>query len=111
MVSRLPPNEARAILEQSELKPYTASTTCTMDALLLKLEGAAAQGYATAFGEFYQGDLSIAAAVLDAKAQPVCAFNISVSSARYSPAEATERFAPLVVAAATSVSQSVASLI
>ncbi|MCO5091321.1 IclR family transcriptional regulator [Bosea sp. (in: a-proteobacteria)] len=111
MLSRMAPAAARAVLEQSDLKPYTASTTYMLDALIGKIEASAAQGYATAFEEFYHGDLSIAAAVLDAKAQPLCAFNISVSSTRYTPEEAKARFAPLVVAAAASVSQNVASLV
>lgn len=110
MLSRMPLAAARAILQQSDLKAYTPSTTCTLEALLEKLEISAAQGYATAFEEFYHGDLSIAAPVLDAKAQPLCALNISVSSTRYTPEEARTRFAPLVMAAAASVSQSVATL-
>lgn len=110
MLSRMPPAAARAVLEASDLKPYTASTTWTLEALLEKLETSAAQGYATAFEEFYHGDLSIAAAVLDAKAHPLCAFNISVSSTRYTPEEAKARFVPIIMAAAASVSQTVTGL-
>jgi DNA-binding IclR family transcriptional regulator len=65
ILSRLPSHEARNILKRSNLKAFTPYTTYRMDDLLKKLEISAAQGYATAFDEFYHGDLSIAAAILD----------------------------------------------
>ena len=76
-----------------------------MDDLLKKLEASATLGYATAFEEFFLGDLSIAAAILDQNRRPVGAINIAVSRARFSPVDAEKRFSPLVVAAALSVSQ------
>lgn len=109
MLSRLQPTEAKTILRRSDLKPYTASTTWKIDALMKKLADSAARGYATAFEEFYHGDLSIAAAVLDSRAHPLCALNIAVSRARFTSAEAEARFSPLVVSAAVAVSQSVAA--
>ncbi|SMF57070.1 transcriptional regulator, IclR family [Tistlia consotensis] len=105
LLSRLPRGEALALLERCELKPYTPQTTWRLEDLLAKIELSAARGYATAFEEFYRGDLSVAAAILDAKGRPIGALNIATSSARFQPAEAEERFAPLVVAAALSISQ------
>jgi len=105
ILSRLPSNEARHILKRSNLKAFTPYTTYRMDDLVKKLEISAAQGYATAFDEFYHGDLSIAAAILDQNRWPIGAINIAVSRTRFSPEEAVERFSPLVVAAALSLSQ------
>jgi IclR family pca regulon transcriptional regulator len=105
MLSCMAPDEARAILKRSDLRAYTPSTTWQMDKLAEKLAVATERGYATAYEEFYHGDLSIAAAALSSKQEPACAVNIAVSRARYTPREAEDRFAALVVAAARSISQ------
>jgi DNA-binding IclR family transcriptional regulator len=104
MLSQLPAAEAVAILNRSELKAHTPHTTCRLKDLLKKLEVTAARGYATAFEEFFVGDLAIAAPIL-APNGPAGAINISVPKARFSREEAEERFSPLVTAAAQSVSQ------
>lgn len=105
MLSCMTPDEARAILKRSDLRAYTPTTTWQMNKLMDKLALSAARGYATAYEEFYHGDLSIAAAALSSKQEPSCAVNIAVSRAHYTPEAAEERFAALVVAAARSISQ------
>lgn len=105
ILSRLSKGEAAAILERSELKAHTPSTTWRMPDLIEKIRLSAQQGYATAFAEFYYGDGSVAAAILDANGRPEGAVNIAVSLSRYSPEEVKEKLAPLVVAAAYSISR------
>lgn len=104
MLSRLPRDEARGILARSELKAFTPNTTFRLRDLLKKLDVSAARGYATAFEEFYHGDLSIAAAILDVRGYPIGAINVAVSRSRFSPEEAERQFASLVVGAASSIS-------
>lgn len=104
ILSQLPPSEVADILNRSELRAYTPHSTCRLKVLLKKLEISAARGYATAFEEFFLGDLAIAAPIL-AQDGPAGAINISVPRARFSREEAEEKFSPLVVAAAQSVSQ------
>ena len=105
ILSRLPAVEAAALIDRMDLKPYTPTTTWKRDELLAKIAKSAVSGYATAFEEFYHGDLSVAAAITGSGGVPVGALNIAVSRARFTPEEMEERFAPLVVAAAGSVSQ------
>jgi IclR family transcriptional regulator, pca regulon regulatory protein len=105
ILSQLPLEEARDTLERSDLKAFTPHTTYRMEDLLKKLEITAARGYATAFEEFFLGDLSIAAPILDQNRRPVGAINIAVSRARFSSVEAEKRFSPLVVTAALSISE------
>ncbi len=105
ILSRLPAAEAAALVDRMDLKPYTPTTTWKRDELLAKIAKSAVSGYATAFEEFYHGDLSVAAAITGSGGMPVGALNIAVSRARFTPEEMEERFAPLVVAAAGSVSQ------
>jgi len=109
MLSCMKSDEARAILKRSDLRAYTPTTTWQMDKLMDKLARSAARGYATAYEEFYHGDLSIAAAALSSKQEPTCAVNIAVSRAHYTPEAAEERFSALVVAAARSISQGLPS--
>jgi DNA-binding IclR family transcriptional regulator len=104
ILSQLPPSEAGDILSRSELRAYTPHTTCRLKDLLKKLETSAARGYATAFEEFFLGDLAVAAPILTQNG-PAGAINISVPRARFSREEAEEKFSSLVVAAAQSVSQ------
>lgn len=104
ILASLPADEANAILDRSPLHPYTPHTTWQPDALREKLQKSAVQGYATAFEEYFYGDLSVAAPVLDANGRPYGAINIAVSRSRYTPEEAEQRFSALVTAAARSIS-------
>jgi IclR family transcriptional regulator, pca regulon regulatory protein len=105
ILSQLPLAEARDILNRSDLKAFTPHTTYRMEDLLERLETTAVRGYATAFEEFFLGDLSIAAPILDQNRLPVGAINIAVSRARFSSVEAEKTFSPLVVTAAASISK------
>lgn len=105
ILSRLPPVEALQLLQRSPLQAFTTQTVHTVDALVERLDAARTAGYATTWGEFFPGDLSVAAAVMDQSGRPVAAVNIGVSNARYTPEKAEEIFAPLVIAATRSISQ------
>ncbi|MGY6249530.1 IclR family transcriptional regulator [Bosea thiooxidans] len=105
MLSRLPEEEAMAIIDASDLKAHTPSTTWQRDALREKLRQSAAQGYATAFEEVYLGDASIAAPVVDHHGRPEAAVNIATSTSRFSHAEVVSRFSSLVIAAAHAISR------
>jgi len=105
MLSRLPEEEAMAIIDASDLKAHTPSTTWRRDALREKLRQSAAQGYATAFEEVYLGDASIAAVVVDHHGRPEGAVNIATSTSRFSHAEVISRFSSLVIATAHAISR------
>lgn len=104
ILSRVPAEEARLVLDASELRPFTPKTTWRIPELLAKVRTAAARGYATAIEEIYLGDLSFAAAILGGRGRPIGAIAISASKTRIDPGKAETRFAPLVVAAARSLS-------
>jgi IclR family pca regulon transcriptional regulator len=104
LLSRLPREEALDILNRSELRAYTPHTTRSVSALVAKIKSAAAAGFAVQFEEYFHGDMSIAAPVLDSAGRPVGAVNLAVSTSRYSPADLEKRFASLVVATGHSMS-------
>lgn len=105
MLSRLPEDEAMAIIDASDRRAHTPSTTWQREALRDKLRQSAAQGYATAFEEVYIGDASIAAPVVDHQGRPEAAVNIATSTSRYSHEEVVSRFSSLVIAAAHAISR------
>jgi DNA-binding IclR family transcriptional regulator len=105
MLSRLPEDEAMAIIDASDRRAYTPSTTWQREALREKLRQSAAQGYATAFEEVYIGDASIAAVIVDHHGRPEAAVNIATSTSRYSHEEVVSRFSSLVIAAAHAISR------
>ncbi|SDG92943.1 IclR family transcriptional regulator [Bosea robiniae] len=105
MLSRLPESEAMAIIDASDRRAHTPSTTWEREALREKLRQSAAQGYATAFEEVYLGDASIAAVVVDHHGRPEAAVNIATSTSRYSHEEVVSRFSSLVIAAAHAISR------
>jgi len=105
ILSRLAPERAAAVLDRSDLRPFTPMTTWDRTELLAKISRSAEQGYATAFEEYFHGDLSLAAAIVDQHGCPIGAINIAVSSSRYTAEQAQVKFAHLVVAAALSISQ------
>lgn len=105
MLSRLPEDEAMAVIDASDLKAHTPSTVWQRDALRDKIRQAAAQGYATAFEEVYLGDASIAAPILDHRGRPEGAVNVAVSCSRYTREEVVTRFSALIIAAAHAISR------
>jgi len=104
ILSRLPESEALAVIDRSDLQAHTPFTTWRRDDLAEKLQRSAAQGYATAFEEFYRGDASIGAAIMDGHGRPEAALNVAVSCSRYSREEVVQRFSTLVMATARAIS-------
>lgn len=103
MLSMLPPEQLEQILAASDLMPHTAETIYEYQALKANIYCAKVDGYAVAWGEYYAGDLSIAAPLVDLGGVPRAAINIGVSSARYSRGEVVDKFGQLIKAAAQSI--------
>ena len=105
ILSRMPVEESEAIIRQSDLRPLTPHTVWQEDALNKRIAEAAKAGFAVACEEIYHGDGSVAAAIVDAAGRPIAAINIATSLARFTRQELVDRFSPLVVAAARSISR------
>jgi len=103
VLSRLEPARARALLERCRRVPHTASTLTDMDALMHELDFARRHGYARSDSEFYPGDITISAPVLDAGDTPIGSVNVSVPSSRWSFAEAQAVFGPQVLETAHAI--------
>jgi len=104
ILAQLPIDEALAILERCDRRPITSSTVWRIEDLREKLLATAARGYATAFEELHHGDLSVAAAIVDAAGRPVAAVNIATLRSRMTPEAAEQAYMPMVVDAARAIS-------
>nr|WP_323024689.1 IclR family transcriptional regulator [Castellaniella sp.] len=104
ILSQLPEPEARAILDDSELVAYTQNTVTRPERILERLRLFRQRGYAHTEDEYYMGDISTAAAIVDRQGRPVAAINVAVSRPRWQGADHERRIADLVIAAASAVS-------
>ena len=109
-LSALPPAEANAIVERSTLRRFTPTTLHQLSAIQARIAEAREAGYAWANQEYYRGDLTIAAPILDEGGRPVAAINIAGTTSRSTLDDLREQFAPLLIAAARAASSSVAAL-
>jgi len=76
-----------------------------MNDALARVGKAARDGYAIQIEETFYGDMSVSAAAVNSQGIPLGSITIAASTDRYSPAQFEARFAPLVVAAARSISE------
>lgn len=104
ILAHLPTDQAQAILAQSNLIAHTPHTVFDAGAILKRLETIRGQGYAHTEGEFFLGDISTAAAVLDAHGLPIGAINVAVSRIRWHGEKDEKRLAEMVMSAAAAVS-------
>ncbi|MGO3891072.1 MAG: IclR family transcriptional regulator [Paenalcaligenes sp.] len=104
MLAALPTAEAEAILDASELVPYTQHTIYDKTAILKRLEAIRLKGYAHAENELYLGDISTAVAIVNSDNRPVGAINIAVSLSRWKGPEEELRIAALLIEAGRAIS-------
>jgi DNA-binding IclR family transcriptional regulator len=109
-LSALPPAEARAILERSELRRFTPTTLHDVPTILARIAEARESGYAWANQEYYRGDLTLAAPILGEAGRPVASINIAGTTSRSTLDELRSQYAPLLLGAARAASSSIAAL-
>ncbi|WP_328430363.1 IclR family transcriptional regulator domain-containing protein [Streptomyces sp. NBC_00443] len=84
ILAHLPDDETELRLQQAELKPLTARTITSPDALRAELGRVRRQGYAVVDQELEEGLRSVAAPVRDRDGEVVAAVNIAVHAGRNS---------------------------
>jgi DNA-binding IclR family transcriptional regulator len=103
-LSRLPPASTRAVMRASERQAFTPTTVTAESRLQRLIEEAAAAGFAYADGEYYRGDVNVAAPLLRPGGVPVGAINMSVPVTRWSLQKARAELAPLIIETARAIS-------
>lgn len=96
LLAALPPAEARAILDRSDLVAYTGRTKADLATLTTELAVVAAQGFAVIDQELELGLSSIAVPLYNASGTVVAAINIGAQTARASTSQMIANFLPLM---------------
>lgn len=109
-LAALPEAEADAILLASDRHSYTANTVTELEPLRAIVAEVRHEGYAYAQEEYYAGDISVAAAVVNADGYPLGAVNISVPFSRWSLEDVRRQLAPKVINAARAIASATRSL-
>jgi len=104
MLAYLPQEQAEDILSRTDFVAYTSHPYRDRASAFDRLRKIREMGYVRADGEFYKGDVSTAAAILDAQGRPVGAVNISISKSRWDPPRDEKRIMDLVITAAAAIS-------
>ena len=97
ILAKLDKTEALAILDRSELKPYTTRTITDKPTLLKEMAKTAKKGYGLSVEEVTYGEMGLGAAVTDKTGYPVAALHLTGSLADHSPEEFEERYATLML--------------
>jgi IclR family pca regulon transcriptional regulator len=105
-LSGLPKAEADAYLRGAEIHAYTPATLTKADEIIALVDAARERGFAYAHGEFFRGDVNVAAPVFGSHGRAVAAVGVSVPVTRWSMEQALAEIAPQV----SEVAQTLSSL-
>jgi IclR family transcriptional regulator, pca regulon regulatory protein len=94
ILSQLEPADALARLKAARRSAMTPRTVTDLAGLRAVLDTARAQGYALNDQEAFIGDISVAAALVDAHGQPLGAVNIAVPTPRWQLQDVLARLVP-----------------
>lgn len=100
MMALMPDDEVDAVLQDSEMIPFTPRTVHDIAGVKAKIEEARRDGYALAVEESLLGEVVLAAAVRDAVGRPLGAVHIAGSLSEWSPEDFAAKFSPLAMATA-----------
>lgn len=101
LLAHMPEAEVAAHLDRVTLRPFTARTITDRARLLEELKRVRAQGWSLLDQELEIGLRSLAVPLANAGGTVVAAINVSTQAARVDVAEMTERFLPVLQAAAS----------
>ena len=101
-----PMAEAEAIVDASNRTPITNDTITERSAVMARIKEAREKGYGIGVGQALTNEVSVAAPVLNQLGYAVAAVQIPVYMPQWTPDEAREKIAPLVMETARSISGS-----
>ncbi|MDK3074612.1 IclR family transcriptional regulator [Sedimentitalea sp. JM2-8] len=105
ILSKLPEDTVRGILERSDRTPFTPHTITDPEAILDKVAETRANGYSLALNQILIGEIAAGFPVLDTDGRPVAAVHIAASLADWTPEDYAARIVPLGQEAARAISQ------
>ena len=106
MLAKLPEDEVRKVLKDSNLRRRTAQTKTSTDEILREVRCARELGYAVVTGESVASEIALAAAVTDGEGLPLAAIHVASNRPHWSAEGYSRRLGVTVVEAARKVSDS-----
>lgn len=103
-------DEARRLLNESELVAHTEYTKTDVQEIVELLRAARRQGYAVNREELFLGDLNIAAPIIGSQGQPMAAVHVVAPTSRWTLEDAVQRLAPAALECARAVTNAVRAL-
>jgi len=97
ILSRLPEDKARAVLERSDLRRYTERTEIRIPEIMKRLETVRSRGYVVCVDEYIYNNSTIAAPVLGSDGIAVGAVSISPSPKLFTPQQIEREFSEILV--------------
>ena len=104
LLSGLPRGEAEALITASDVRGYTPATIVDRGEIIRLVDGAREAGFAFANGEFFRGDINIAAPVFGVEGRAIAAIGVSVPVTRWNFEEASAQIGPQVTEVAQALS-------
>jgi len=107
ILAMLPEQEARKVIDDSDLKELTPSTITDPDELMAKVRQAREDGFSIAVEEGHPGLITIGAAIQDYLGNPIAAVNFALETKDWNADDVREQFGPVIVQVARSISESI----
>ena len=110
ILAHLPQENARDIIQSSDLTPQTPHTLTDPHEIFERLAEVKQQGYSIVDQEVLVGEISVAAPILDYAGTPIAAVSIPVPTTRWSVKSVQKTLAPHVVETARAISRACGGL-
>lgn len=104
MLAQMPTEQVDALLDDTQLIAHTPNTVADRPSIHARLARIRDAGYAMTAEEYYMGDISVAAAIVDAEGRPLGGINVAVTKPRWRGAEDEKHLSDLVITAAGAIS-------
>lgn len=105
ILSGLPEEAARDVIERSRREQLTRFTVTEPEQILERIRSIRERGYAVSNQESFVGDISVAAAVRNHRKEVLAAVNVAVPHPRWTAARAEKELAPVVIETARAISK------
>lgn len=105
VLSRLPVDRARALIEESDRRPFTPHTLGDVDEIMAQIGETRARGYALTLNQILSGEIALGFPILNTTGDPVAAIHIAASLAEWTAQDFVRKVVPLGQQAARTISQ------
>lgn len=104
IVARLPAKERDHVIRATKYQKYTEEALASANEMRRVIEKAAKEGYVLSQSQFFQGDISVGAPIVDGSNTVLGGLCLSVPDSRMTVREAREKLVPTTISSARKIS-------